>query len=256
MNKKINIQSKPIYEDKNVYGTEEKLLMTSSNRHVIMLEIVSGLENKPLKVLDIGGGMGFFSSEIKNMYEKAEIVVADISRSALRVGRIKYKNLTFKHMDSEKNMSFNDGEFDLVISGEHIEHLKDVDLYLSEINRILGKKGYLLITTPNLASWFNRCLLLFGKQPFHLDPSLVVTLPIFSLFGKTFPENLNSSPPGHLRLYTHDMFKKLLIYYGFIPVLSKGRTMLSKPILRHIDSFFSRFPDLAFGQIILAKKKS
>jgi hypothetical protein len=39
------------------------------------------------------------------------------------------------------------------------------------VRRVLREGGYLLITTPNLASWVNRLVMLLGYQPYNCEVS-------------------------------------------------------------------------------------
>jgi len=55
--------------------------------------------------------------------------------------------------------------FDVIIAGDLIEHLLDTDVFLEELVRVVKPGGYLLITTPNLAWWWNRWRLVTGKVP-------------------------------------------------------------------------------------------
>src|SRR5258708_7399625 len=119
------------------------------------------------------------------------------------------------------------------------------------------KKGsYLIITTPNLASWFNRILLLLGKQPYKTEASYLHTLPIFSIGNFTFPENLSTAASGHIRVMTLDMLNKLLKFYGFKSKRELGRTTLTKPILRQFDNLISSYPSLASGLVVEFEKVS
>jgi len=60
----------------------------------------------------------------------------------------------------------------IVIMSELIEHLVDPDATLDEALRVLVPGGTLLLSTPNLAAWYNRALLLFGVQPVFTEVSL------------------------------------------------------------------------------------
>lgn len=251
----IKKTSNAIYECKGVYGDEEKFT-TKSLRLNQMMDYVRSLETSPKRVLDIGCGTGFFSKKISEIYPMANIYGIDISQRALSIAKQKYQNIKFIKSDAELQLPFKNNFFDLIISGEHIEHTKDVDTYLLEIYRVMTRNGILILTTPNLGSWLNRMLLLFGLQPFYLEPSLRKTLPILSYFGKTFPEDLSASPSGHLRLYTLNMLKKLLEYYGFALVEVKGRAILKGYVLKQIDLFFSKIPSLSYGLVLKLKKKS
>jgi ubiquinone/menaquinone biosynthesis C-methylase UbiE len=64
---------------------------------------------------------------------------------------------------------FPDSEFELIIAGEIIEHLKfpnKTEKMLKECLRILKKRGSLIITTPNKKAWSN---ILFHKFD-HANP--------------------------------------------------------------------------------------
>ncbi len=54
-----------------------------------------------------------------------------------------------------------DNSFDLVVSFQVIEHIKDDKLYLQEINRVLKPGGKALITTPNIRQSLSR-------NPWHI----------------------------------------------------------------------------------------
>ncbi len=48
------------------------------------------------------------------------------------------------------SLPYKDGEFDVVFSGETIEHHVDTDWFLSEINRVLKLNGLLVLSFPNI----------------------------------------------------------------------------------------------------------
>lgn len=67
--------------------------------------------------------------------------------------------------DLNKNFPLKSNSFDTAISMDVIEHLYDVDNFLSETLRILKKGGKIIISTPNVISWRNRLNILLGKNP-------------------------------------------------------------------------------------------
>ncbi|HLC60519.1 MAG TPA: methyltransferase domain-containing protein [Candidatus Nanoarchaeia archaeon] len=71
-----------------------------------------------------------------------------------------------KISDLNKKLPYNDNLFDVIIAYHVIEHLVNVRLFVSELHRILKKNGYVIIGTPNLASWHNVFALFMGIQPF------------------------------------------------------------------------------------------
>ncbi len=76
------------------------------------------------------------------------------------------KGIKVKLSNLNKKLPFPDNFFDVVIAYHVIEHLVDVKGFASEIHRVLKKGGYIIIGTPNLASWHNIFALLVGLQPF------------------------------------------------------------------------------------------
>jgi SAM-dependent methyltransferase len=58
-----------------------------------------------------------------------------------------------------------DGSMDVVVSNQVFEHLKNVWRPMSEVFRVLGPGGWLVLSVPNLASLHNRLLLALGRQP-------------------------------------------------------------------------------------------
>jgi 2-polyprenyl-3-methyl-5-hydroxy-6-metoxy-1,4-benzoquinol methylase len=51
-------------------------------------------------------------------------------------------------LEPDAPLPFADGEFDLVLCAETVEHVRDVQLFLSEIRRVLRPGGELALTTP------------------------------------------------------------------------------------------------------------
>ena len=58
-----------------------------------------------------------------------------------------------------------DGAFDQVIANQVMEHIKNIFHLMGELCRVTRVGGYLLLSTPNLASAHNRFLLALGRQP-------------------------------------------------------------------------------------------
>lgn len=245
--------SNQMYEKKGVYGDEEKFINGTSDRLDKMTKIVSSLKQTPKNILDVGCGTGYFTHSLKRMYPSAKVHGVDISDTALSIGKKKYKDIIFVKADTEVKLPFKDNTFDLVISGEHIEHVRDIDKNLLEINRVMRTRGTLIITTPNLVSAFNRLLVLVGKWPFYFEASLLKTIPMFKFVKFTLP-NMDLLPSGHLRLFTPEMLVRLLTIYNFKKVY-EGLSYLSKPVVRQFDRLFSLNTNLASGLLLIFIKE-
>ncbi len=98
-------------------------------------------------VLDIGCGSGILTKLIAEKGAK-QVVGLDASKNNLKfASKNKYKNQKFVFGDALA-LPFKDMYFDKVLATEIIEHLDDDVKFVDEIERVLKKGGYAVITTP------------------------------------------------------------------------------------------------------------
>ena len=100
------------------------------------------------KVIDIGCGVGVFTKMVKNKYPNAEVWGTDISDQAIKDNFKENPNINYHHGYIGGQDFLQDNYFDLVFSGEVIEHIDDPSVLFKEAYRILKKGGKLIITTP------------------------------------------------------------------------------------------------------------
>jgi len=149
---------------------------------------------------------------------------------------------------SEEKLPFGEHQFDLVYCAEVIEHLFNPDHAIEEFVRVLRPNGNILITTPNLASWYNRLVLLMGIQPLHTEISTLRILGRkFRLLGQ------GHRPVGHLRLYTLGGLVDLLNLHGLRVIAVEGYALELLSSLWLVDVVMSKFVSLASGFIVLCK---
>jgi SAM-dependent methyltransferase len=94
--------------------------------------------------LDLGCGDGRLTAEL----DAGELTAADVSRVALDRARHRLPGARFAELEPDAPLPFGDGEFDLVLCAETVEHVRDLQLLLSEARRVLRPGGTLAITTP------------------------------------------------------------------------------------------------------------
>jgi 2-polyprenyl-3-methyl-5-hydroxy-6-metoxy-1,4-benzoquinol methylase len=92
------------------------------------------------QLLDIGTGNGKIAGYLSESFDVTSVDVLD-----QRTHKEGYK---FVQLNSER-LPFPDKYFDLVVSNHVIEHVKDADLHLSEISRVLKSDGLVYLATPN-----------------------------------------------------------------------------------------------------------
>ncbi|XOB46583.1 MAG: class I SAM-dependent methyltransferase [Candidatus Nealsonbacteria bacterium] len=124
---------------------------------------------KEAKFLDVGcaeGNASLRHAESAGI-KKENIFGLDIDDKYLEIAKEKFK--VFK-VDFEKDsFPFEDNYFDLILVDQVFEHIKNISNLSKEISRVLKPNGYLIVLTPNLAVWYNRFLLLSGKQPLCIN---------------------------------------------------------------------------------------
>ena len=106
-------------------------------------EFVRSLDHAD-RALDIGCGDGRLTADL----DADELTGADVSAMALGRARARLPEARLVELEPDATLPFDDGEFDLVLLAETLEHVRDVQLLVSEARRVLRPGGTLAITTP------------------------------------------------------------------------------------------------------------
>ena len=230
---------------KRIYEGTEAHRYASLPRINYVENLLSGVKSS--LILDLGCGDGSIARRIGSIVSADEVFGADILREAVE----KANSLGVKCFQIDLNkdvLPFDDEYFDLCIALELIEHLIDPDVFIKEVKRVMKPNGIFLLSTPNLASWMNRILLLFGYQPWATEVSTSD-----SRFGKRFKGQ--QRPVGHLRLFTLNAFRDFATFHGLRIIQANGVNFLQHGFLGLIDSIVSRCPSLASILVLLLEKK-
>jgi ubiquinone/menaquinone biosynthesis C-methylase UbiE len=147
---------------------------------------VSGL-GRPGRALDLGCGDGRLTAEL----DAAELTGADVSAVALERARRRLPGAEIVLVEPDGRLPFDDNRFELVLCAETLEHVRDVQLLLSEARRVLAPGGTLAATTPAHGRLTGAAVLVGGFER-RFDPL---------------------SP--HLRFFTHRSLSRLLEEMGF-----------------------------------------
>ncbi len=94
--------------------------------------------------LDLGCGDGRLTKELR----AERLTGADVSEVALARARGRLPGGGFVQVAPDEPLPFADTAFDLVLCAETLEHVRDVQLLLSEARRVLRPDGTLAVTTP------------------------------------------------------------------------------------------------------------
>lgn len=128
-------------------------------------------KGKRLKILEVGTGTG---TELDVIGKYGDVYITDISKKAISM--IPKKLYFEKRIANACNLPYKDNLFDVVVSFDVLEHISDDTKAVSEIKRVLNKKGIFIFSVPANP-------LLFGSH----DAAL-----------------------GHKRRYSKNMLRKLL----------------------------------------------
>ncbi|MDC0766044.1 class I SAM-dependent methyltransferase [Streptomyces sp. HD] len=194
-------------------------------------------------ILDIGCGDGTAAATAAPFLPGHRIVGIDWSQDALRRARTRIPYAVRGEL-TDGGLPFRSGAADAVLFSEVIEHLVDPDAALDEIRRVLRPGGHLMLSTPNLAAWYNRALLLAGVQPVFSEVSLR------AIHGRPGREVV-----GHLRLYTARALREFVAASGFEVVRLAGAPFHGVPRpLRPLDRLACARPSLASILLLHARR--
>lgn len=152
--------------------------------------------------LDVGGT--YESYTFLKDFSKNMVVSLNIIKDAV-------KDCEYPVVGDAQNLPFK--KLDLIMATDLIEHLWSPDDFLESTKSCLRAGGVLIITTPNLACWYNRIFLLFGLSLANYHPSLRYRV------GNPF---LGKFPGEHKSVFTLSALKELLSIYGFKIISVKG----------------------------------
>ena len=162
--------------------------------------------------LDLGANDGVLTDRLARIAGASKVHGVEIVReqAALAAAR----GITIAEADLNDDLPYEDESFDAVCSNQVIEHLLDVDRFLTEILRVLKPGGYAVVSTENLASWHNVGALVMGWQPFSLSN-------FNARGGLGNPLALHRGEQGrwqsweHVRVFAYRGLRELFASYGF-----------------------------------------
>lgn len=168
------------------------------------------------KVLDIGCGDGFFTSQLNNLDTVKKVTGVDISKTAIQIAEKKFAEIDFV-VAPVVELPFPNESYDFVSMIEIVEHILDIEQMFKEVNRILKPMGSVVITTTD----------------FNLLKKIIIA--IFFWEKYFYPTN------PHIRFFTKQTLKESLNKTGFevfkykwngsyAGIMPKGQIVLAKKI--------------------------
>ena len=168
-----------------------------------LLELAAA--SAPGRFCDLGCDDGAWTLQVARAARAVE--VAGIEIVSERAHQARTRGVQAVVADLNQELPFAGESFDLVHANQVIEHVSDVDRFMSEVTRVLRPGGTSLISTENGSSWHNVGAAAAGWQIFSLT----------NLSGRVGgignPFALHRGTTGHLQSWTH---KTIFNYRGLL----------------------------------------
>lgn len=121
------------------YDYDDLSLWLRASRRIARLAELGALKANPCRVLEICGGDGMVSALLTELGH--QVVMVD--QSDWRHARA--QDVQFVECDVDTGLPFREGEFDLLVSYNAFEHVKQPDAVLAEMRRVCRSGGKLLL---------------------------------------------------------------------------------------------------------------
>jgi 2-polyprenyl-3-methyl-5-hydroxy-6-metoxy-1,4-benzoquinol methylase len=166
---------------------ENALKDERGSSHAVILEMVAAMPRS--RILDLGCSSGLLSEQLR---ARGHYVVGVDKEE---IGSVRERLDEFHAVDLEReSLGDLNGEFDLVIAGDILEHLSDPLGALRQIKRALRPRGQVIMSVPNFAHWYPRVRVTLGAFGYDRRGILDAT---------------------HLRFFTRSSLRRLAEAAGF-----------------------------------------
>ena len=178
--------------------------------------ILAGLpHDASLQLLDVGCEDGAWTDELRRAIGIAPDHVHGLEIVPDFVERARSRGFDVRSADLEEAWPFGERMFDFVHANQVIEHVRDLDHFVTELKRVLKPGGSVVVCTENLASWHNVFALVLGFQPFSLTH-----VSRRGSIGNPLALHIGESSPGHSFQHVYVLsltaLRALFMAHGFV----------------------------------------
>lgn len=143
----------------NVAYSSHTLKFTGYMREVAAYFAQEAAAGKQLRILDIPAGAGQFTDELRRQGHEA--IPSDVNEARPE----------FIPIDMNRDFPFEDQSFDAAVCLEGIEHMLDPGHLLRELLRIVRIGGIVIISTPNILTFYSRVQFLLTGTFYQFHPA-------------------------------------------------------------------------------------
>jgi SAM-dependent methyltransferase len=193
----------------------------------------AGTSARKPRVLDLGCGEGALAQRLCDL--GYEVLAVDRDEASFKAQGPTFVRIDFNDPASvEPFVAEHQGAFDVILAVEVIEHLRCPWAFVDAIRRLCRDDTQVIITTPNVSSWWGRVWFflsgdLWGFQPESWpDPGHITPLTLTIMLGilrESGMECVEVLPAGTLPVVWAYNWKRLLLSLVALPLrwLMRGR---------------------------------
>jgi len=194
-------------------------------------KILDSLDRDPSAVvLDVGCDDGAWTDEVRSWIGVPAHHVHGLELVDERAELARRRGFHVHTGDIEELWPFPDNYFDVVHANQVIEHVLQLDHFVTEIRRVLKPRGVAVVCTENLASWHNVGALALGYQPFSLT-NVSNVRPIGNRFALHAGEQPEYESWQHVHVLTMSGLVDIFSAHGFTVTDSWGTGYYAVPRL-------------------------
>ncbi|MDI3470251.1 MAG: hypothetical protein OJF62_002314 [Pseudolabrys sp.] len=151
----------------------EKASHAVTNRRI--RQLVDPMLTRPLRVLDVGCGSGYFLSGLGRTYrERGWPVEGNLLGIDIDLSSYAAPDVPSQQVDINRPLPFADQSFDIVLAIEVFEHSRAPYLLMQEVFRILAPGGRVIVSVPNVMHALSRLsYLMTGHYYMYPTPTAV-----------------------------------------------------------------------------------
>ncbi len=146
-----------------------------------IIKALANINNKNIKILDLGCGPGELISELMQKFNNIEVTGIDFSEKMLEISS--NRNPAAKHikMDTAK-LSELEGQYDIIICTHSLPYYKEPKNVFKELHRVLNSDGKILVGFASGNSFYDKFILSFvklttGKANYPSDNNFRLLIP-------------------------------------------------------------------------------
>jgi 2-polyprenyl-6-hydroxyphenyl methylase/3-demethylubiquinone-9 3-methyltransferase len=207
-------------------------MKTDTHLHEQLEGMITGLvspaawADRRTRVLDLGCGEGALSRRLFDL--GYEVLAADREAAQFRAAGAEFVPLDLDDpAATDRFVRQHQGRFDLIVAVEVIEHLRRPWDFVAACARLCGPATHLILTTPNVGSWWSRLWFLltgdlwgFGPESWD-DPGHKSPLPAATMRGMLRENGLECvgvTAAGCLPILWTYNWKRLLASLAMLPL--------------------------------------